>query len=452
MNEVLNYTVGMQAELLIKARWVAPVDPPKLLPDHAVAIADGRIAAVLPAAEADRSVEAREVIERGTHLLIPGLVNAHTHAAMTLLRGYADDLPLDTWLQEHIWPAETRWVSADYVRDGTLAAVAEMLAGGTTTFADMYFFPGAAIEAALELGQRIVSGIIVIGFPSKYAADAQEYLDKGLALNDRYRAHPLVSFMFAPHAPYTVDEATLRKIASYVGEIGLPLQIHLHETAREIGDSIAQHGARPLGRLDEFGLLGPGFSAVHMTQVDDTDLEVLARQKANVIHCPQSNLKLASGFCPVDRLQQAGINIGLGTDGAASNNDLDMLGEMRSAALLAKAVAGNPMALNAPEALHAATLGGARALGLADDIGSLTPGKWADMTAVDMSALRLQPVYDPLSQLVYACGPEQVSDVWVAGEQRVNGGRVNGLDVNELRARLEDWRIRISEGTAHAGA
>jgi len=441
----------MQAELLIKARWVAPVDPPKLLPDHAVAIADGRIVAVLPTAEAERSIEANHTIERDTHLLIPGLVNAHTHAAMTLLRGYADDLPLDTWLQKHIWPAETRWVSADYVRDGTLAAAAEMLEGGTTTFADMYFFPGAAIEAALELGQRIVSGIIVIGFPSSYAADAQEYLDKGLALNDRYRAHPLVSFMFAPHAPYTVDEATLRKIASYVGEIGLPLQIHLHETAREVGDSLKQHGARPLARLDEFGLLGPGFSAVHMTQVDEADLDTLARQKASVIHCPQSNLKLASGFCPVGRLQQAGVNVALGTDGAASNNDLDMIGEMRTAALLAKAVANDPTALSAPQALHAATLGGARALGIEEHAGSLTPGKWADIAAVDLSALRMQPIYDPLSQLVYACGPEQVSDVWIAGEQRVSGGHVNDLDESDLRARLENWRGRIQEGWNHAG-
>ncbi len=435
----------MQAELLIKARWLAPVDPPELLPDHALAVADGRIAAVLPAAEADRSIEARDIVELPSHLLVPGLVNAHTHAAMTLLRGYADDLPLDVWLQEHIWPAETRWVNADYVRDGTLAACAEMLAGGTTTFADMYFFPGAAVDAALELGQRIVSGIIVIGFPSSYAADAQQYLDKGLALNDRYRAHPLVSFMFAPHAPYTVDEATLRKIASYVGEIGLPLQIHLHETVQEVRDSLAQHGARPLDRLDDFGLLGPAFSAVHMTQVEDGDIETLARYQANVIHCPESNLKLASGFCPVKRLQDAGVNVALGTDGAASNNDLDLIGEMRSAALLAKGVAGDPTALGAAATLRAATLGGARALGLGDQIGSLGPGKWADLAAVDMNAMHLRPLHDPLSQLVYACTAKDVSDVWVAGKRRVRSGRIEGLDEAALRGRIDDWGRRIRE-------
>jgi len=438
----------MQAELLVKARWIAPVDPPELLPDHALAVADGRIAAVLPTAEAERSIEAREVVELPTHLLIPGLVNAHTHAAMTLLRGYADDLPLDVWLKAHIWPAETRWVGADYVRDGTLAACAEMLAGGTTTFADMYFYPGAAIEAALELRQRIVSGIIVIGFPSSYAADAQQYLDKGLALNDRYRAHPLVSFMFAPHAPYTVDEATLRKIASYVGEIGLPLQIHLHETAQEVSESLDRHGVRPLARMHDFGLLGPGFSAVHMTQADDEDIETLARHQASVIHCPESNLKLASGFCPVKRLQDAGINVALGTDGAASNNDLDMIGEMRSAALLAKGVAGDPTALNASAALQAATLGGARALGMDSQIGSLTAGKWADLAAVNLADTRLHPVHDPLSQLVYACTAGDVSDVWVAGEQRVRSGRIEGLDEDALRDRIDGWGQRIREHTA----
>jgi 5-methylthioadenosine/S-adenosylhomocysteine deaminase len=439
----------MQTELLIKARWIAPVDPPGLLPDHALAVTDGRIAAVLPTAEAERSIEARRTVELPTHLLIPGMVNAHTHAAMTLLRGYADDLPLDVWLRRYIWPAEARWISADYVRDGTLAASAEMLAGGTTTFADMYFFPEAAIEAALTLGQRIVSGIIVIGFPSSYATDAQQYLDKGLAINDRYRAHPLVSFMFAPHAPYTVDEPTLEKIASYVGEIGLPLQIHLHETAQEVRDSIAQHGARPLAHLLKLGLLGPGFSAVHMTQVENEDIELLARHQASVIHCPESNLKLANGFCPIKRLQDAGVNIALGTDSAASNNDLDLIGEMRSAALLAKGVANDPTALSAPAALHAATLGGARALGQDAHIGSLTPGKWADLAAVNFEATRLHPIHDPLSQLVYACTSDNVSDVWVAGKRRVRNGSVAGLDENALRTRLDTWGTRIRETDPH---
>jgi len=434
----------MQAEILVTARWVAPVDPPRVLENHAVAIADGRVAAVLPQAEAEESIEAAERIALPGHLLVPGLVNAHTHAAMALLRGLADDLPLETWLMDHIWPVEGRWVDADFVYDGALAGAAEMLAGGVTTFADMYFFPESTIEAALKLGQRIVAGMIVIGFPSRYAASPQEYLEKGLALNDQYRAHPLVSCMFAPHAPYTVDTPTLQRIASYAGETQLPVQTHLHETAHEVAESLREHGKRPLARLLEQGLAGPGLAAVHMTQVDDSDLDTLARHAVNVVHCPESNLKLASGFCPVARLLDAGVNVALGTDGAASNNDLDLIGEMRTAALLAKGVSGDPTALGATQALHAATLGGARALGMADQIGSLTPGKWADMAAVDLGALRLQPLYDPLSQLVYACGPSDVTDVWVGGERQVSDGRVKGIDSADLASRLDHWQQRIA--------
>ncbi len=439
----------MQAELLIRARWVAPVDPPGVLEDHAVAIAGGRVVAVLPRTEAERSIEPRDTVNLPGHLLIPGLVNAHTHAAMTLLRGYADDLPLDTWLKEHIWPAEGRWVDNGFVRDGALAAAAEMLAGGTTTFADMYFFPEATIESALKAGMRIAAGIIVIGFASRYARDPQEYVEKGLALHDRHRGHPLVSFMFAPHAPYSVDTDTLNRIASYCGETGLPIQTHLHETAREVADSLRQYGKRPLARLLNIGLVGPEFAAVHMTQVEEEDLDILARHAANVVHCPESNLKLASGFCPVGRLLEAGINIGLGTDGAASNNDLDMIGEMRTAALLAKGVADDPTTMDAMAALRAATLGSARALGLGDQIGSIAPGKWADLVAVDLRATRLLPVYDPLSQLVYASGPQHVSDVWVGGERRVRDRCIEGIDEATLRARLTDWGNQIAKEHRH---
>ncbi|MGH8426717.1 MAG: TRZ/ATZ family hydrolase [Gammaproteobacteria bacterium] len=434
----------MQAELVIRARWVAPVDPPGVLEDHAVVVADGRIVALMPAAEAKRTIEAGETIHLPEHLLIPGFVNAHTHAAMTLLRGYADDLPLETWLKERIWPAEARWVGTEFVRDGALAAAAEMLSGGTTTFADMYFFPEAAIQSALTLGMRIVSGIIVIGFPSRYADKPQEYLERGLALRDDWRAHPLVSFMLAPHAPWSVDAATLVRIASYAGETGLAVQTHLHETANEVSESIAQHGIRPLARLAALGLAGPGLSAVHMTQVNDEDLDLLAHHAVNVIHCPQSNLKLASGFCPVARLLDAGVNVAFGSDGAASNNDLDLIDEMRTAALLAKGVAGDASAFGAAAVLHAATLGGARALGLAEHIGSLSTGKWADMTAVNLGATRLQPVYDPLSQLVYASSARDVSDVWVAGERRVANGRIEALNEAALRASLQEWRERIA--------
>ncbi|MGH8272702.1 MAG: TRZ/ATZ family hydrolase [Gammaproteobacteria bacterium] len=441
----------MQAELLIHPRWIAPVEPAGVLEDHAVAVGDGRILALLPTAEAERTIEARETVTLGEHLLIPGLVNAHTHAAMTLLRGYADDLPLETWLKEKIWPIEARCVCEEFVRDGALAAIAEMLAGGITSFADMYFFPRATIASALALGMRVAAGIIVIGFPSAYAKDASEYLERGLALRDDYRTNPLVSFLLAPHSPYAVEEETLVQIASYAAETGLPIQTHLHETAKEVADSVARHGARPLARLAELGLAGPGLSAVHMTQVDNEDMDLLARHAVNVVHCPESNLKLASGFCPVARLTDAGVNIALGTDGAASNNDLDLLGEMHTAALLAKGVAGDPAAFGAASTLRAATLGGAQAIGLADEIGSITPGKWADLAAVRLDAARLRPLYNPVSQLVYASGREDVSDVWVAGERRVRNGNLQNLDPENLASRLREWESYIlQEAAAHA--
>ncbi|HEX5314196.1 MAG TPA: TRZ/ATZ family hydrolase [Gammaproteobacteria bacterium] len=434
----------MQAELLIRARWVAPVDPAQLLDDHAVAVSAGRIEAILSAAEAERSIEAHETIRLDDHLLIPGLVNAHAHSAMTLLRGYADDLPLDAWLKERIWPAEARFADETFVRDGALAAAAEMLAGGTTTFADMYFFPEATIESALALGMRVVSGIVVIGFATRYAGEPGAYLERGLALRDACRANPLVSFMLAPHAPWSVNEETLRRIATIANETEMPIQTHLHETAEEIATSLAAQGRRPLARLAELGLTGPALAAVHMTQVNDEDLEGLSRDGVHVIHCPVSNLKLASGFCPVTRLLDAGVNVALGTDGAASSGDLDLILEMRTAALLAKGVAGDASALPAPLALHAATLGGARALGIDDRVGSLVPGKEADMTAIDFGAARLQPVYDPLSQLVYAASARDVSDVWVAGARRVENGVLQDLDESRLRSRLQQWGRRIA--------
>ncbi len=441
----------MQAELVVRSRWIVPVHPSTLLEDHALAIGDGRILALLPGTEAERSIECSHWVDLSNHLLIPGLVNAHTHAAMTLMRGYADDLPLDRWLQKRIWPTEAHHLSEEFVRDGTLAAAAEMLAGGITTFGDMYFFPAAAIEAATQLGIRIVAGLVVIGFPSAYAPTPGEYLERGLETRDAWSGHPLVSFMLAPHAPYSVDTATLARIAAYAGETGLAVQTHLHETPAEVQADLDEYHRRPLARLDQLGLVTPGLCAVHMTQVNDEDLALLARHAVNVVHCPESNLKLASGFCPVAHLQAAGINIALGTDGAASNNDLDMIGEMRTAALLAKGVAGDPAAFDARKALTAATLGGARALGLETEIGSLEVGKWADLTALDFSANALHPLYDPLSQLVYSAGRGAVSEVWVAGRQRLSRGRILDHDSAALARRLDAWETRLKEDKEEIG-
>ena len=438
---------------LLCPRWIVPVEPAgTVLEDYCVALRDGLIEAVLPRAAAQTRFSSYESVPLDEHALIPGLVNAHTHAAMSLMRGLADDLPLLRWLEEHIWPAELKHVSPQYVHDGTLLACAEMLRGGITCFNDMYFFPGAALEAALQAGMRVSLGMIALDFPSAYASDPDDYLAKGLALRDRWREQPLVSFCLAPHAPYTVSDATFGKIAKLAGEVDVPVHIHLHETAEEIARSLSEHGVRPIDRLQRLGLLGPGLIAVHAVHVNDAEIALLAKHGASVVHCPSSNLKLASGFAPVARMAAAGINIALGTDGAASNNRLDMFEEMRLGALLAKAVAQDAEALPAHAALRAATLGGAAALGLDARVGSIAAGKCADLAAVRLAGPELSPCYDPLSHLVYAAGRQHVTDVWVAGNHLLQSGffpdsapdfPFRGLDTrtklwqNSLRTRTE---------------
>ncbi|AFL75212.1 TRZ/ATZ family hydrolase [Thiocystis violascens] len=434
----------MQAELLIHSQWVLPVDSEnRQLTDHALAIADGRILALLPSDEARRSIQAERVIELEGHLLIPGLVNAHTHAAMTLMRGFADDMPLMTWLHQHIWPTERRWIDPSFVRDGTRLAVLEMLRGGVTCYNDMYFHPDVAAQVTAEAGMRAVIGMIVLDSPIGYAADADDCITRGLAFQDRYRDHPLIRIAFAPHSPYAVSDVPLRRIRTLADELEVPVHLHLQETRDEIVQSLRDHGERPIKRLDRLGLVGPGLIAVHMTQLDDTEIARLASAGAHVVHCPESNLKLASGFCPVAKLLAAGVNVALGTDGAASNNDLDLLGEMRTAALLGKGVAGSASAIPAATALRMATIQGARALGLEDEIGSLEPGKSADLVALDLRDAHTQPLYRPISQLVYAAGRHQVRQVWIQGRQVIRDGMPTRLDPVEAIAAAQVWGERI---------
>ncbi|WP_296806124.1 TRZ/ATZ family hydrolase [Thiocapsa sp.] len=434
----------MQAELLIHAQWVLPVDPrDRQLTDHAIAIADGRILAVLPSEEARSSIDAQRVIDLPGHLLIPGLVNAHTHAAMVLMRGLADDLPLMTWLHEHIWPAEQRWVDPGFVADGTRLAVLEMLRGGITCYNDMYFHPEVTAQVTAEAGMRAVIGMIVVDFPTGYAANADEYIAKGLALHEHYRDHPLIRVAFAPHSPYAVSDAPLQRVRALADELEVPIHIHLHETRDEVLQSLRDHGERPISRLNRLGLLGPGLVCVHMTQLEEDEIALLADSGGHVVHCPESNLKLASGFCPAAKLLEAGINVAIGTDGAASNNDLNMLGEMRTAALLGKGVAGSASALPAATALRMATINGAKALGLEDEIGSLEPGKSADLVALDLRDSHTQPLYHPVSQLVYAASQQQVRQVWVRGRHMIRDGLPTGLDNARIIAAAQTWGERL---------
>ncbi len=405
----------------IVPRWIIPIEPAGVvLEGHAIAVAaDGRIVDVLPLAD----LRERYVADRETtlpdHVVTPGLFNLHTHAAMTLLRGVGDDLPLMQWLTTRIWPAETALLSEDFVAAGTRLACLEMLKGGTTCFADMYFYPEVAGKAAREIGIRTHLGITVIDLPTVAGGDADDYLDRGLAMYDRLRNDPLLSFSFAPHAPYTISDETFRRIAMLIGQTGLPMQIHLHETEGEIEREVAQHGVRPILRLERLGFINASLTAVHAVHLDAGEIRLFAERGVSIAHCPASNLKLASGIAPIARCLDAGINVGIGTDGTASNNRLDMPGEMRLAALLAKGASGRADVFGAHRVLHAATLAGAKATGLDDRIGSIIAGKQADLAAFDLSALEFNPVFDAASHLVFVAGRESVTDVWVAGKRVV---------------------------------
>jgi 5-methylthioadenosine/S-adenosylhomocysteine deaminase len=437
----------MHADLLLHPSWILPVDPAdRLLVDHSLAIADGRIQALLPTAETRGRIEAERELALPGHALIPGLVNAHTHASMTLMRGLADDLPLMTWLNEHIWPAERRWVDPDFVRAGSRLAALEMLRGGVTCFNDMYFYPAETAQAVAEAGMRAVIGMIVLDFPSRFAASADDYIARGLELHAAYRDHPLVRIAFAPHSPYAVSDGPFERIRDLADELDVPIHLHLHETHDEIVQSQRDHGERPLARLDRLGLVGPRLVAIHMTQLETDEIARLAETGAHVVHCPESNLKLASGFCPVARLIEAGVDVALGTDGAASNNDLNLLGETRTAALLAKGVAQSAAAVPAAMALRMATLNGARAFGLDAEIGSLEPGKAADVVALDLRDSHTQPLYCPVSQIVYAAGRHQVRHVWVGGRQVIRDGEPMTVDPQAIIAEAKVWAARIAEG------
>lgn len=444
----------MQApDFLILPHWIVPVEPAgAVLENHALAVRGERISGLLPRAEAIRRWPQAERIEREEHIVIPGLVNAHTHAGMTLLRGYANDLSLESWLENHIWPAEAKHMSADFVRAGTELALIEMVRSGTTCFADMYFFPKVGVEAARKRGVRIAVGLTLIDFPTPWAANREAALGRHEEVYERYRGEPGLSFTMAPHAPYSVDDSGLALCARLAEERGIPIHSHIHETAAEIAESLRLHNCRPLARLDELGLVNECLMAVHATQLEDGEIAALAERGCSVVHCPQSNMKLASGFAPVDTLRSAGVNVALGTDSTASNNDLDMLEEMRSAALLAKAVSGNAESVTAAEALEMATLNGARALGLNGEIGSLVPGKSADFVALDLSAAHTQPAYDPAAQLAYSCKSSQITDVWVRGKALMSGGRLELDDEDRILAEAREWgaRIRNANGTAAA--
>jgi 5-methylthioadenosine/S-adenosylhomocysteine deaminase len=434
----------VNVDLLIFAKWIIPVEPENIVHEnYALVINEGKIIDLIPGKEAEHKYEAADTQHLDTHAIIPGLINAHTHTAMSLFKGLADDLPLMDWLNNHIWPAESKWVDPQFVADGSRLAIAEMIRSGTTCFNDMYFFPDITAEVASDVGIRASVGLIIIDFPTAWANGPQEYFEKGEMVHDKFRNNPLIQTSFAPHAPYTVSDQPIKKISILAEELDIPIHMHIHETEFEVSQSLEQSGVTPLQRLHDLGLLSQRLQAVHMTQLNAESIELVTRFNINIIHCPESNLKLASGFCPVQQLQLAGINVALGTDGSASNNDLNMLGEMRSAALIGKGITNDPCALSAMTVLKMATINGARAMDISEICGSIVPGKSADIVAIDLDTVETQPVYDPISQIVYAADRSQVSDVWVAGKQLLQNRKLTTLDINQIKHSAQMWKDKI---------
>jgi len=427
-------------ELMISAGWIVTVDSNNdLLRDASIILDKGRISAILPSSEAQRTYSPRQHIERPQHVLMPGLVNAHTHLAMNLLRGVADDLPLEVWLQEHIWPLESRVVNADMVRLGTQLALAESLRSGVTCVNDMYFFPEEVASVVEEAGLRATLGMLVLNGPSAWAKDADSYFQRGLELHDRVKSNSRIKSCFAPHAPYSVARQDLEKIAMLSTELDVQVHMHLHETAAEVEDFVAIHGMRPMQLVEATGLLDPSLIAVHMTQLNEHEMEQLAEHGVHLVHCPESNMKLASGAMACAQLKRLGINVALGTDGAASNNDIDLLGEMRTAGLLAKLMASDASACDADTLLRMATLDGAKALGIDTDTGSLEPGKAADMIAIDCAKPEMQPMHNVTAQIAYAAQRQDITDVWVDGNHLLRQRELQTLDADKIIADARQW-------------
>lgn len=430
---------------LIHAKWLLPCEQTDaVLENHAIAVDQGKILAILPSEQAKKTYSAKQTQEFPYHAIMPGLINSHTHLAMNWFRGLADDLTLMDWLNNHIWPAERKWVSHEFVKDASLFAMAEMIRSGAICFNDMYFFLQATAEAADIAGIRGNIGITVIDFPTAWAKDTEEYFSKGLEFLAQYKNHERINVTMAPHAIYTVGEKTLLRVKEIAEEHNLRINMHIQESAAEVTQSVEQTGMRPLRRLQKIGFISPQLIAVHMVQINDEDLEILAEGKPNIVHCPESNMKLACGASPIQKFKSIGLNVALGTDSTASNNDLDMISEMRSATFLSKLSTQNPEALPAYETLKMATICGAKALGMDHITGSLTPGKAADFIAINLDEIETLPLYHPTSQIIYAASRNQVSDVWVAGKQLLKNRKLMTLDEEALKDKAKFWAKKIS--------
>ena len=427
-------------DTLILGRWVLPIAPQNIiLENHAVAIDKDKIIEVLPIDDAKQKFKAKNIVDRSKHVVMPGLVNTHCHSMMTIFRGLADDLPLMDWLNNHVWPAENDVMCAQSIKDGTRLAIAEMLRSGTTCYNDHYFFPLEAAEVTIETGIRGCIGLEFMNVPTTWAKDEKTYYQKALHAFQNKPENDLINWLVAPGHPFTNSDESLLLAKKLADDNNLRMHMHVHESRPELEMELAAHNKHPLQRLKDLDLLNERFLAVHMVHLNDEEIAMCAELGVHIAHCPESNLKLASGLPPIKKYMDAGINVSIGTDGACSNNDLDMFGEMRTASFIGKAISGDSTALSAPAMLEMATLNGAKALGLEDQIGSLEAGKSADVIAIDMDYLNTQPLYNPMSQLVYSLNSQQVSDVWVAGNLLLSAGKFTRLDVNKIIADANQW-------------
>lgn len=447
---MLNDTsLSYDTNFCLEAKWLIPLNKSanpnnRALKDTAIIIENQIITDILPiAASRNKYPElARKILNH--HVIMPGLINAHTHSPMNLLKGYADDLPLMTWLNDHIWPIEHHFFSSEFAYEGAILAICEMLKGGVTCFNDMYFYSNDIARAAAELGIRACIGTHVFDPPSPWADNTDDYLARCQEVISEYKNNSLITPIVCPHAPYTVSDESFKKVMSFSEKNNLSIGCHIHETNDEIQQSLEQYKMRPIERLHKLGLLDHNLHAIHMTQLNVDEIELVAKKNVSVVHCPESNLKLASGFCPVKELLEYNINLAIGTDGAASNNDLDMLSEIRTAALVAKTTAMDPTTLPDYQALECATINGAKAVNLQDRIGSLEIGKQADLIAIDLSDYGSQPVYNPLSSIVYTATRQQVSDVWVNGMQKVADKKLIAFDNSKIQKIIDKWSDKIT--------
>ena len=434
------------ASIIISASWIFTSNSEgQLLSDYSIVIENDKIIDLVPQDKVFDEYEANDTYQLTDHILIPGLINTHTHAAMSLFKGFADDLPLQDWLNDYIWPAEKEFINSSFVKDGSILALSEMIKSGVTTFNDMYFFPDATAEAVKELGVRSNIGLIVLDFPTNYATDPEDYLLKGFEFRDKWRNEELITTSIAPHAPYSVSDEAFTLINTYSEELSINIHTHLHETQWEIEDSIEKYGITPVQRLNNLGIIGPSLMAVHCVHLNDQDMATLAKNKVSIVHNPSSNMKLGSGISDIAKMLKQNLNISLGTDSSASNNRIDIMEEMRLAALLIKGSTKSPELFSANEAIKMATINGAKALGLESIIGSIEKNKKADLVAIDLNSIENQPIYNPLTTLVYSSSRSDVSYVWIDGEIKLKDKKLVKIDEERIIQLAKKWQRKLKK-------